>query len=154
MPSSPSTSRRASPSASRGIGARWRALSLTIEGRIDAPASTAARGGGEVSSWLLLGALVPCAHLGPLFGCGVVQVGSAQTTGGGVPQSRTESLGWRAAGGRLGLLFPLGKDLHLRFQADVLADLERMTLELNGNPAWQAPPLAVSGAAEVVAHFK
>jgi len=144
------------PSVGLALGAalRWRAFSLGLEGRIDAPASTTAPGGGEVSSWLVLGAVTPCAHLGPVFGCAVVQAGSAQTSGAAVPDARSQSLPWWATGGRLGVLFRVSQDTLLRVRTDVVANLDRMTLQLNGGDAWLAPPVAASLAVDMVLHVR
>jgi hypothetical protein len=116
-------------------------LSLALEGRIDAPASTSASGGGDVTSWLVLGSLVPCLHLGPVFGSGV-------------PHATSASAPWWAAGGRVGVLFALSDDVMLRVRTDVLANIDRATLQLNGGTAWPAPPVATSLGADIVLHFR
>src|SRR5262249_1376998 len=56
-----------SPALGLGVGAalRWSRVSVSLEARLDAPAGTDAPGGGRVSSWLALGAFVPCFHFGP-----------------------------------------------------------------------------------------
>lgn len=137
-----------------GVGVRWRAFSLSLEGRIDAPAGGSAQGGGDVSSWLVLGGLAPCLHLGPLFGCALGQAGSVQTSGSGVPGPLSASTLWWAAGGRVGVVFPARDDLLLRLRTDVLANLDRATLQLNGLGAWTAPPVATSLAVDAVLHFQ
>lgn len=137
-----------------GLGLRWHTFSLSLEGRIDAPAGGSAQGGGEVSSWLVLGGLAPCVHVGPLFGCVLGQAGSAQTSGSGVPGPLSGSAPWWAAGGRVGVLLPANDDLLLRVRTDVVANLDRATLQLNGSGAWTAPPVATSLAADVVLHFQ
>jgi len=144
------------PSAGLALGAdaRWRWLSLGLEGRVDAPASTSGSAGGTVSSWLVLGAVVPCAHLGSFFGCALVQAGSAQTSGSGVPDARSQALPWLAAGGRLGVHLHMTDDTLLRLHADVVANLDPMTLQLYGGNVWPAPPVAASLGADVVLHFR
>jgi len=137
-----------------GVGLRWRTFSLALEGRIDAPAGGSAYGGGDVSSWLVLGGLAPCVHVGPLFGCALGQAGSVQTSGSGVASPLSGSVPWWAAGGRVGVLFPASDDLVLRLRTDVLANLDRATLQLNGSGAWTAPPVATSLAVDVVLHFQ
>jgi hypothetical protein len=137
-----------------GAAARWRMLSLGLEGRIDAPSGKMAPGGGEVSSWLVLGAVAPCAHVAPFFGCALLQVGSAQTSGSGFPGTRSESLPWLATGGRLGVLFQVSEDVALRAHADVLANVDRQTLKLDGQDAWPAPLVTASLAIDMVLHFR
>jgi hypothetical protein len=137
-----------------GVAARWKILSLALEGRLDAPASAAALGGGDVSSWLAIAAAVPCVHLGPVLGCGVLQGGSMQASGSGVPNTEARSAPWWAAGGRAGVVFPLAGDVHLRARVDVLGNLSRATLRLNGQPAWTADPLAISFGVDAVLRFR
>ncbi len=144
------------PSAGLSLGAdaRWRWVSLGLEGRVDAPASTSGSAGGTVTSWLVLGAIVPCAHLGSFFGCALVQAGSAQTSGSGVPDARTQSLPWLAAGGRIGAHVRMTDDTLLRLHADLVANLDPMTLQLYGGDVWPAPAVAASLGADVVLHFR
>ena len=137
-----------------GAALRLHAFSFGLEGRIDTPASATAPGGGDVSSWVVLGAVVPCLHLGPVFGCAIMQVGSAQTSGSGVSNTHSESLPWWATGGRLGVLFHMSEDTLLRVRTDVVANLDRQTLQLNGGDAWPAPPVAASLGIDLVLHFR
>jgi hypothetical protein len=102
----------------------------------------------------VLGAVVPCAHLGSFFGCALVQAGSAQTSGNSVPDPRSQSLPWLAAGGRLGMLIGFTDDLRLRLHADVVANLDPMTLQLYGGNVWPAPAVAASLGADMVLHFR
>jgi hypothetical protein len=136
-----------------GSGIRWRIFSLSLEGRIDAPSTYAAEGGGSVSSWLVLAGPVPCLHYGPLFGCGIGQVGSLQASGTGVPGTHSTSVPWWAAGGRVGALLRLGDDLYLRIRSDVLANFDRATLQLNGAEVWPAPAIATSLGVDALLRF-
>jgi len=136
-----------------GADLRWRLFSLGVEGRVDAPASKAAQGGGEVSSWLTVGALVPCAYYGPLMACALLQGGSMQSSATGVPDTHPRQVAWWAAGGRIGVLLPLGADLHLRLRTDVVADLQPATLELDGGSVWPAPAVAASFGADALLRF-
>lgn len=138
---------------SLGVGLRWSRFSLGIEGRLDAPTGKAADGGGNVSSWLAVGSILPCAYAGPLLACAVAQGGSMQSSASGEPDTRSRQVGWWAAGGRVGVLQPLSSDLLLRLRADVVADLRPTTLELNGGGAWTAPGVAVSLGADALLRF-
>ncbi|HEX4448021.1 MAG TPA: hypothetical protein VH044_14835 [Polyangiaceae bacterium] len=93
----------ANAGAAAFVGVRWRALSLDLEGRFDLPATGPARpSDARVTSWIVAASLVPCAHLGPLFGCAVGSIGS-QTASWHV----TARSVWDAAGGRVGAELPL-----------------------------------------------
>src|SRR5262249_3940922 len=61
-------------------GARRGAVSLSLEGRVDVPASESLSM-GEVSGSLLVGSLVPCLHRGVFAGCGLITGGALR--GGG-----------------------------------------------------------------------
>jgi hypothetical protein len=136
-----------------GAGGRWRAVSLAVEGAIDAPAGRSS-GGGNVSSWLTYAAVVPCAHLGPVFACAVGQAGFMRASGSGIPRTRGDSLAWLAAGGRVGGEVAMSDTVGLRLRADVVADLDPMTLQLQGASAWIAPHVAGSLATEILVHFR
>ncbi len=136
-----------------GVAVRRRGLSVAIEGRIDAPASAAAPGGGRASSWLAEAALLPCAHAGPVFVCAVGQLGSMQVASKGVSNGGYDSVRWLAVGGRFGAQLPLGGEMGLRVWSDVVGDLEPTTLQLNHAMVWQAPEVASSLGADVVVQF-
>jgi hypothetical protein len=144
------------PAVGLALGAevRWRALSVALEGRVDAPSSMPASGGGEVSSWLVLGAIVPCFHQGPFFGCLVEQAGSVQTSGSGVSVTHAKSVPWRATGGRVGARLPFSETVEVQIHGDLVANLDPMTLVLDGAQVFKAPPATESLGAGVVFHFR
>jgi len=135
-------------------GLRWPWFSLSLEGRVDAPASNSAPGGGEVTSWLVLGGVAPCLHLGPFFGCALAQAGSMQSFSSGTQNTQSGSAPWWTLGGRAGALVNLTGSTLLRMHADVVANLDPAALTLNGFTAWLAPPAAASLGADVVVHFR
>ena len=94
--------------------------------------------------------------MGPVFGCAVVQAGSIQTSGSGIPDTRSESLPWLATGGRLGVLFHVSQDTLLRVRTDVVANLDRQTLRLDRSVlvAGLAPPAAASLGVDIVLLFR
>jgi hypothetical protein len=139
--------------AAIGVAARSRRWSLGIEGRIDAPATAAAMGGGKVAAWTVLGAVLPCLHGGPVFACAVAEAGAMQASSDGVAVARSTSLAWLAAGLRLGVEVPIQGLTHLRIRSDLVGDLDPATLRLNDAVAWNAPRVAASLGADVVAHF-
>jgi hypothetical protein len=135
-----------------GAEARWRDVSMGLDGRIDGPASAPAQGGGRVASRLIVATLAPCAHAGPLFACALVQVGQMKATGevsGGLDRLTS----WWGAGGRLGVLAPMSHGAAFRVASDVVRDLARPKLQLNG-PPWEAPPVAGSLGVDLVLHFQ
>jgi hypothetical protein len=140
--------------ASAGAAVRWRAFSLGIEGRIDAPASKTVPG-GDVSSWLMLGAVVPCAYVGPFLGCALFQVGSMQAQGD-VPDGRHDSSGWWALGGRVGALVHVAENGLLRVRVDLLANLSRTPLQLNPAllPPWTPDPVNASLGVDALWRFQ
>jgi hypothetical protein len=136
-----------------GAEARWRDVSIGLEGRIDAPAaSEPVQGGGRVSSRLIVATLAPCAHAGPLFACALVQAGQIRASGdvtGGLDQWTS----WWGAGGRLGVLARVSHVAAFRLASDVVGDLVRPRLRLNG-PPWEAPAVAGSLGVDLVVHFQ
>ncbi len=143
------------PAAGGALGAtaRWGAVSLGIEGRVDAPASAAASGGGSVSSWLAEVAVLPCAYTGPVLFCAVGQVGSMQTSSSGVSDGRSSSVFWLAAGGRIAVEVPFeGRDV-LRIRSDFVGNYRPPDLELHSASVWQAPSVSSSLGADVVISF-
>lgn len=139
--------------AALGIMAQWREASVSLEGRFDAPSSAQARG-GAVSSSLALLTLAPCGHLGPAFGCALVQGGQLHAEGDALGGSE-QSAAWWAVGGRIGVAIPLGGGrTSLRLRSDILANLEPQTLELNQSQAWKAPGVAGSLGLDIIFHFR
>ncbi len=140
--------------AALGFAARSRRWSVGIEGRIDAPTTMAATGGGKVDAWTVLAAVLPCAHGGPVLACAIGQAGAMQVSSEGVAIARSTSLVWLAAGLRLGVEVPIERLTFLRIRSDLVGDLEPARLRLNDAVAWSAPAVAASFGADVVAHFQ
>jgi hypothetical protein len=137
-----------------GVSVRSRRVSLAAEGRIDAPVSAGATGGGSIVSWLATAALIPCAHALPLFVCALGEAGAIQASSEGIADQRSQSVLWLAVGGRFGVLLPLQGDTLLRVRADVVGNLNPRTFQLNGRDQWTLPPAAGSFGADVVVHFR
>ena len=97
-----------------GGAMRWRAFFARAGGTHRRTGEQAAIGWRPGLVLAGLGAVLPCARIGPVFGCAVLQAGSAQTSGSGVLPARSESLPWLATGGRLGVLFQVSQDAQLR----------------------------------------
>lgn len=135
-----------------GLDARWRWLSLGLEGLANAPSSAVASAGG-VSTWAGVGAVVPCVSFGPVFMCAVGQAGLLESSGRGTPGAHTGSSIWWAAGGRIGAEIHVHGSWLVRARVDLLADLSPTTLDLNGHPAWTAPDVAGTAALDGVWRF-
>jgi hypothetical protein len=122
-----------------GVELRSCDLSIAVEGQGSAPASRSVAGGGQVSSWAVLGAVVPCAYFGPFLGCAVAQGGALRVSSGGVADPRAEGTTAWAAGIRAGVLVPLTEAAFVRVRSDFLVAIEPIRLILHGEPAWVAP---------------
>jgi hypothetical protein len=124
---------------------RRRRLSLALEGRLDLPAADEVRG-GEISSSLMLGSIVPCFHLGRFMGCGLLGVGALRGAGHSLTNAETVTLPYAALGARIGVELPLVSVVSVRVSADLLGTLSRISLRESGTGVafWTSPP--VSGA--------
>ncbi|HVH43407.1 MAG TPA: hypothetical protein VM925_13730 [Labilithrix sp.] len=121
-------------------GARWRALSVEIEGRGDLPSSAASSQGGRVQSSTLLGMFVPCVRLAIPYACAVGAVGQLRASSVGVTAPRDASALYTGVGARLGAAIPVTSSLEARVYGDVLAPLDRRSLTVNGvDVFWFAP---------------
>lgn len=139
---------------SLGVGIGSPLVSFSVEGLIDAPSTSQGPGGGTLTTWLVLADAAPCVRFGSFLACALAQVGSLQASGDGVPNARSSSIAWWAAGGRLGTFFRLNDALSLRLRTDVVANLDRATLQLNGVGVWQFPAVAASLGLDLVLHFR
>jgi hypothetical protein len=121
------------------VGLRWRALSLDVEGRADFPASDS--GAPAVRSWLIVGSLVPCVHLGPVFGCLVGGVGALGASGRNVALPTEQYGPWSAAGGRLGAQWAPTADWPiLRAYGEFLGTLTQDTLTVDRTGIYTVRP--------------
>ena len=130
------------------VGIRWSPVSVSAELRWDPPAS-AEVGGAQLSTWRVVGALVPCGHWSRksfgLFGCAVVQAGEITGTSEGVPGASSQGEPYVAAGGRLGMelrLASLTPHLGLRLSGDMLGKVKGAAFVIRDQVAWRTPPLA------------
>ena len=130
------------PAVNTGVFAQIRVaatrVSIAAEGRADFPAS-AARSAGSVSTSLVLGGVAPCFHASVARVCALGYAGSLRGTG-----AKTDASFYAATGLRIGAEMMLGGGVFVHAHADGLVTLTRTTLNLDGRPAWETPP--VSGA--------
>jgi hypothetical protein len=133
---------------------RTRAVSVSVEGRVDAPASAAsASTPGRVSAWSVQAALVPCARYRDASFCAVGVLGRLRAVSTGITDPRPDEGLFVAAGARVGFDWPLSETLSLRTHLDATVDLLRAHMQIGGKPAWTAPPFAGAAAAGLAAHF-
>jgi hypothetical protein len=144
---SPSVGFRAS------IGARWRRVSLSVEGRADLPASATAPGSGRVESSILAAMLIPCTLRGVILLCGVAGAGSLRADSSDVAATRHADTFFAAAGVRFGVEIPLGGALAVVVHTDLLATLTPTTLRLNGQDVWTSPPVSGTLGLGMASHF-
>lgn len=135
-------------------GLRWPIWSAALELRADAPAGrNASSGGGSVSSWLVLGAIVPCLHVGWASFCAVGELGTLQAQGSGVTNPAAGSSLLAFAGLRAGAELALSRSIALRARAEGLIDLHQPTLDLGSLQVWSAPVVAGTLGLGVVVRF-
>ncbi len=139
---------------SAGAQVRWRHVSVGVEGQVDAPASRTVQGSGDVSAWPVLGAIVPCAYFGAFLACAVAQGGALRVSSGGVPDQRATWTALWQAGARAGVLIRVGESVSLRVRSDLLVNLDRARLGLQGAPVWTAPSLDGSLGIDAVVRFR
>jgi hypothetical protein len=149
----------ATPSATAGLallaGVTWRALSIDAEAAAVLPASGASTlpGGVTVSAWLATGSLVPCAHLGALFGCVVVSGGRIAISSS-LSNAPGENASWFAAGARVGAEWPIWRSLSARGYVEGIGPLTRHTFRADGNPIYNFSPVAGTLGLGVVWRFR
>jgi hypothetical protein len=128
---------------SLSFGARWRRVSLDVEGRTHLRASEPVFG-GSVSTTSSLAAVVPCIHAGPIALCAVGAVGVVRGQGKGVDKPSTDSSFAAAGGARLAVELPVLPEFRLRAGVDAMATIYGTRLTLAGREAWASPPLWAS----------
>jgi hypothetical protein len=128
-----------------GAGAAWDAWSLWLEARGDFPA-TGAVPGGQVSSYLLVLSVVPCARVfGPVALCGLGSFGALRATGIGLMNPQNATSAYAGVGARLSVaVLPAGSvlaGLELEAHLDGLAALTRIELSdsQTGANLWTTP---------------
>jgi hypothetical protein len=136
------------------VDLRARAVSVSVEGRVDAPASAAsASSPGRVRAWSVQAALVPCARYRDASFCAVGVLGQLRAVSTGITDPRSDDGLFVAAGARVGFDWPLSERFSLRTHLDATVDLRRAHMQIGGRDAWPAPAFAGAAAAGLAAHF-
>jgi hypothetical protein len=134
-------------------GLQTELVSFGVEARAYAPSSTGAPDGGRVQTYLLAAGLVPCVHLRPLFACVLGSVGVLHVTGLDVRVPRSDSTVFAAVGPRFGVEVPLTGGLTARAYGELLANLQRTTVVMDGASPWSAPSVAGTLGAGLLLRF-
>ncbi len=133
------------------FGARWPLVSVALEARGDLPAFAPLSTGGELGTSVILGMVVPCAHVRSFVGCGIFGVGSMHGESRSVPAPDSNYAVFGAAGVRVGLELPLSRFLALRPQIDGLVAWARPKLRFDDQNVWTAPAASATfGLAAIV----
>jgi hypothetical protein len=140
------------PTLSTGLELHIANASVGLQFRADFAGHRAAAE-GSISTYLLMGELVPCYHRGWLGVCGLIDAGARHSTGVGLEQAHTAITSYFALGARLELDVPIVPGwFWIRPEADVSFPTTSVTLNAAGAAAWESPPVsAVVGVAFVLA---
>jgi hypothetical protein len=133
--------------------ARLGDASLALEGRADLASGTDVSAGGRVQSSLVAVTLMPCGHVGVLFGCARGSLGRLQAEGLDVTEPGSSGAIWAAAGVRAGAELPLSSVFALRLHADGDVLITRYALRIGGATAFRYPAGAGALGLAAVATF-
>jgi hypothetical protein len=137
-----------------GVGVRYGAASLELEGRYGAPSSEGIGGNKEVTTSTIGAALIPCAHWGPIFVCGQLFLGVLQGQAAGIEHAQGQTTVFSQVGARGGVAIPLPwAPLALEPFVDGLVTLTPTELQILGGTVWSTRPVEVVGGVRAVLHF-
>jgi len=137
-----------------GGGYRIGRFSLGAEARADIPSSGS--GAASVSSFLLLGTLLPCVHISVAFGCVAGSAGVITASSSGVAQPGTDRAVYGAIGPRVGAELPVSTHLGVRASVDLGVPLVDHSFVLAGvasTTAYTPFPVWVAVAVGAAYHF-
>jgi hypothetical protein len=133
------------PTATLGVklagAVRFRLWSLGLEARGDLPASTTF-GSGHISTALLVFGVVPCFHVSLFRFCAVGDVGAQFASGSDYLVSRSTTVPYFAAGGRVGVDVPIGRRFLLGLSTDVVWVVTQLVLSVDDQVAYRASPVS------------
>jgi hypothetical protein len=138
-----------------GVEMRLRHLSLGLDLRADAPASTTLQSGAREQTWLLAGGPVSCWRFGdlPLASCALLLVGNEQSRGFGLERGTTLNTLYLALGVRGQGELWIWRSWGLSVSADVLFPLVRTQTFVSGQPEWRTPSASLVVSLSVQARF-
>ncbi len=151
----------ATPAVGVGGGLRARIehgpWSLAVEARADAPSSSAVSAamatGGKVQAWLAQGALIGCARVSIVLGCGMVSGGPLVASGVSLAAPRSRVLAYGAAGPRLGVAWPLGSRLLIEGFGQVAVAFQPRALQVDAVTAYRELGAALTLGAAISAQI-
>ncbi len=124
---------------------RW---SLAVEASADGPTSAPVPAGGKVQVWVAQAALMGCARVAFVVGCGLVEGGPLVGRGAGLAVDRTQVEAYGGVGPRLGVEWLLGTRFLLEGFAQLAMALPPHALQVDGTTVYRQPDAAVTlGAA-------
>jgi hypothetical protein len=143
---------------SANLGARYRMLSLELEGRGDLPAAGNPTSNGRIDTYVLLGSVAPCVHAdvtlaSSLEACALFSLGTFHESGSDLQSPHTGSAPYAAAGARVGVELPLRGPVFYVAHVDGLATLTRHSVQIDGQTVFTLPPLAASVGFGAGLHF-
>jgi hypothetical protein len=112
-----------------------------------------ATSGDQLEVSIFSGALVPCAHLGPLSGCAFARIGTLQSRAPNVSEPELHSRLFAAVGFRGAYTLPLGSALSLRAALETGLPIVRTALAVDGAPVWTAPPVFAGASFAALVKF-
>jgi len=133
-----------------GLAIRLGIWSVGVEGRLETtPGSRQLDSGDRVSAIAMNAGMVPCLHLGPAFGCVVVNVGAFQGESESVETPTLKSTVTSAVAARIGAGWPVAEPLRLRAHLELGIPLVRTELLIEDAAVWAASPLYVGAGVGV-----
>jgi hypothetical protein len=146
----------AAPAMSLGGAAfvrpRWNWLSVALEGDVNLPASQDLHP-AVVETSLLLGQIVPCAHVGWFGACGLASLGSVHATSRNVTAPRDASAFYAALGLRALVEIPVRASLRVWLGVDGRFPLRVHRLELDGQAVYTLPAVSAGVGAGASVRF-
>lgn len=125
-----------------GVGLRYGAFALHLEGRLEStPSSAAVTARDRLTGVAYGGGLVPCGEIGWFEGCVGLRLGALQVTSLDVVRPTLTSAFAAAVLARAVVRVPVGERVHLRGGLEGGLPLVRTTFSIEGEPVWTADPL-------------
>ena len=123
---------------------RWWKLSVALEGRVELPAYLDVPG-GQISTTLVSGAVLPCFHRRWLALCGVFRAGALRGQGHGLSDAKIETLPYLAGGIRAAAELRLSHTFSVSAYGDLVVPVPiTLTNDATGEAFWTTP--VINGA--------